>query len=71
MRRPSARLGQESMLETDEGNVELCCQAYEGGRRRWLWRSQPAGLMFWLSRKRFVGSYFCFTATSRAYLVGL
>ena len=35
------------------------------------WPAQPTGGMFWLSRKRFVGSYVAFTAASRAYLAGL
>src|SRR5215467_12425498 len=47
-------------------HTSLLCE-----RLQWPWRSHPAGLMFWLSRKRFVGSYLSFTATSRAYLVGL
>ncbi len=29
------------------------------------WYSHIAGLMFWLWRNKFVGSYFCFTSARR------
>ncbi len=44
--------------------------AEPGGRRMdstSRWRPQADGLMFWLTRNRFCGSYLSFSATRRAY----
>lgn len=51
--------GKRAMIKVKHARTADCVVAVSQG---------PTGLMFWLKRKKFMGSYFFLSATSRAYV---
>ena len=63
--------GVEHAVERTAGSPALAAAAHCGVRRHYaqslgIGCQEAAGRMFWLTRKRFSGSYFAFTAARRS-----